>query len=36
MAVRLFESSEDTWELEGNSNAKPTITPHRGSTVMVK
>jgi hypothetical protein len=36
MAVGLFASSEDTQGIEGNSNAKPAITPHRGNTVMVR
>jgi hypothetical protein len=33
---RLSASSEDTRELEGNNNAKPTTTTHRSSTVMIK
>jgi hypothetical protein len=36
MAIRLSASSKDTRGLEGNSNAKPIITPHWGSTVMVR
>jgi hypothetical protein len=36
MVVRLSASSEDTWGLKGNNNAKPTATPHQRNTVMVK
>jgi hypothetical protein len=36
MAIRLSASNKDTWGLEGNSNAKPAITPHWGNTVMVR
>jgi hypothetical protein len=36
VAVGLSASSEDTRGLEGNINAKLAITPHRGSTVMVR
>jgi hypothetical protein len=35
MAIRLSASSKNTWGLQRISNAKPTIIPHRGITVMV-
>jgi hypothetical protein len=36
MAIRLFTSSENTRGLKGSNNEKSTITPHRGSMVMVR
>jgi hypothetical protein len=36
VAIGLSASRKNTRGLKGNINAKPVITPHRGSTIMVK
>jgi hypothetical protein len=36
VAIGLFASSKNAQGLQGNSNAKLAVTPHHGSTVMVR
>jgi hypothetical protein len=36
MVIRLATSSANTQRNEGNGDAKPTVTPHRRITVLVK
>jgi hypothetical protein len=36
MAIRLFAGRQNTWGLQGNSNANFAATPYKGNTIMVK